>query len=72
MKQQRPAILGTASKMTYRIELGLQEGKTAEFNYSDRFLARTHWDQLQGNPMIGGHAIKTYKFIEINYEENNG
>jgi hypothetical protein len=70
--KQRPAILGTENKMLYRIELGLQEGKTAEFNYSDKFLARTHWDQLQGVPVIGGHAIKSYKFIELNYEEKNG
>jgi hypothetical protein len=48
----------------YEIHLRPQEGKTATFVYSDRFLARSHWEQLQGQGIVGGHAIKGYEFRE--------
>ena len=66
---QRAALLDTAAEpRRYEIHLRLQEGKTVTFTYSDRFLARSHWEQLQGSGMIAGHAIKDYEFKEINVE----
>jgi hypothetical protein len=62
---QRAALLANGSTpKNYEIHLRLQEGKTAVFTYSDRFLARSHWEQLQGQGLIAGHAIKDYEFKE--------
>jgi hypothetical protein len=62
---QRAALLDNGSPKSYEIHLKLQEGKTARFVYSDRFLARSHWEQLQGLGIIAGHAIKAYEFKEV-------
>jgi hypothetical protein len=66
MKTKPAALLQSKdAKRVYRIRLVLQEKQTAEFTYSDRFLARTHWDQLQGTGLIGGYAIKNYEYDEF-------
>ena len=62
---QRAALLDNGAPKSYEIHLKLQEGKTATFSYSDRFLARSHWEQLQGLGIIAGHAIKAYEFKEV-------
>jgi hypothetical protein len=63
---QRPSLLDSSQgHRQYEIHLKLQEGKTAIFTYSDRFLARSHWEQLQGQGMVGGHAINGYEFREV-------
>ena len=62
---KRALLLKTDSENTiYRIKIRLQEGRTAEFNYSDRVMAREHYEQLSFHGVIGGVAIR-----EINLEE---
>jgi hypothetical protein len=55
----------------FAISLTLQEGKTAEFVYNDRAIARQHWDQLQGSGTVAGLAIKKYDYKEYNLDEKN-
>ena len=60
----RAALLDSGTPKRYRIQLTLQEGKTAEFIYNDREIARQHWDQLQGTGVVAGLAIKSYDYKE--------
>ena len=60
----RAALLDSNTPKRYRIILTLQEGRTAEFIYNDRAIARQHWDQLQGTGVVAGLAIKTYDYSE--------
>lgn len=62
---KRALLLKTDSENSiYRIKIRLQEGKTATFDYSDRIMAREHYEQLSFHGVIGGVAIR-----EINLEE---
>lgn len=49
------------NKSMYSISIELQEGRTAEFNYSDRDMAETHFLQLQAQSIVGSYAIKSLK-----------
>lgn len=60
----KAALLDSGQAKKYHIILTLQEGKTAEFIYNDRSIARQHWDQLQGTGTVAGLAIKTYNYKE--------
>ena len=60
----RARLLDSGRAREYRIRLTLQEGRTAEFIYNDREIARQHWDQLQGTGVVAGLAIKTYDYSE--------
>jgi hypothetical protein len=55
----------------FAITLTLQEGKTAEFIYNDRNLARQHWDQLQGQGVVAGLAIRQYDYKEYTRNEKD-
>ena len=48
----------------FRINIRLQEGRTATFTYSDRTMAREHFEQLRFHGVVGGVAIR-----EINFEQ---
>jgi hypothetical protein len=50
---------------TFRISLRLQESKTVDLVFNDRFIARTHWDQLHAQGVFSGLVIKEYKFDEL-------
>lgn len=64
MTKKTPALLATGqpTEEPYRITLKLQQGRTATFSYSDRAMARDHWDTLRALGVIGGHAIKDSQF----------
>lgn len=63
--KKTPALLdNTQSPKTYTIRLLLQENKTAEFRYSDRVMARAHWDQIRATMVVGHNAVKKLDFIE--------
>jgi len=64
MKKTAVLLEPKTAKKIYRIRLTLQERQTAEFIYSDRMMARSHYDQLQGTGIVGGYAIKSYSFEE--------
>jgi hypothetical protein len=64
MKKTAALLEPKTAKKIYRIRLTLQERQTAEFVYSDRMMARSHYDQLQGTGIVGGYAIKSYSFEE--------
>lgn len=64
--KQKPKLLASKDEQThYRINLTLQEGRTATFTYSDRTMARDHWDQLRFHGVIGGFAIRDSHWEEI-------
>jgi hypothetical protein len=59
MVKQRAALLKNPDeKDTYQIELKLQGGHWARFEYSDRFLAREHYDLLTAHGVLATVAIK--------------
>ena len=63
--KQRPALLKTENyEVLYTIRMRLQENKTATFTYSDRTMAREHFEQLRFHGLVGGVAIK-----EIDFEQ---
>ena len=65
--KQRPALLkSNETRSQYRIEMRLQEGRTAEFIYSDRHMAREHFDHLRTVGVVGGVAIRHIEFMETN------
>lgn len=47
------------NKSVYRISVILQEGRTCEFQYSDRDMAESHFVQLQAQGIIGNYAIRS-------------
>lgn len=51
-----------AQAKIYKIKLLLQENKTAEFIYSDRIMAETHWHQIRAHLVVGNHAVKHSEF----------
>ena len=65
MTKTRGALLGTTAKTQYRIQLELQEGRTATFTYSDRSMAREHYLQLTALGAVGGYAIRSHEFGEV-------
>lgn len=64
MKKTATLLDNPTVPKTYTIKLLLQENKTAEFNYSDRNMARAHWDQIRAHNVVGNHAVKRSEFIE--------
>lgn len=65
MARQRPALLQTQQDDTerpYEIRLRMQEGRTAVFSYSDKHMAREHYDTLRAHGVLGGYAIRTTEF----------
>jgi len=48
----------------FRIRMRLQENRTAVFEYSDRVMAREHFDELRFHGVIGGVAIRSIEFEE--------
>ncbi len=63
--KKTPALLQDPTKQTYQIEMQLQEKQTARFEYSDRDMAREHYEQLRAQGVVGGLAIKQIEFKEI-------
>jgi hypothetical protein len=62
---KRPVLLKSENDQSlFRINIRLQEGKTATFTYSDRVMAREHFEQLRFHGVVGGAAIR-----EINFEQ---
>lgn len=63
--KQRPALLKDPTKpQSYHISLKLQENQTAEFIYSDRDMARNHYEQLRAQMVCGGLAVKQIDLVE--------
>jgi len=52
------------SDLTYRVAMTLQQGRRCEFLYSDRQLARDHFEVLRAVGVIGTWAIKEITFHE--------
>ncbi len=50
----------------YRIRMVLQEKRTAEFTYSDRHMARGHFDFLRTVGLVGDIAIREITFEDLN------
>lgn len=65
MKKNPALLTNPATPRLFRIDLRLQEGKTASFEFNDREIARTYYDQLQGIGVVAGLAIKQIEFTEI-------
>jgi hypothetical protein len=66
MIKQQPTLLKDPNKPSrFRIDLTLQEKKTAKFEYNDRFMAREHYEQLRAQGVCGGLAIKSIEFTEV-------
>ena len=64
MKKPTLALDNSVPPKTYTIQLLLQENKTAVFTYSDRGMARAHWDQIRAHNVVGNHAVKKSEFTE--------
>lgn len=63
MARQRAALLKkTDEKDIYTIDLKLQGGNWAKFEYSDRFVAREHYDYLTAHGVLATVAIKEAVF----------
>jgi len=63
---KRALLLKTENEDTiFRIKIRLQEGKTATFDYSDRTMAREHFDQLRFHGVVGGVAIREITFEQV-------
>jgi len=65
MTKRATLLKSDAEKSVYKISIKLQEGRTANFEYSDRYMAREHFEQLQFHGVIGGVAIRDIKLEEI-------
>lgn len=65
MKKQALLLKSDTENSIFRISIKLQEGRTANFDYSDRHMAREHFEQLQFHGVIGGVAIRDIKLEEI-------
>lgn len=66
MKKQTAALLDSpAQAQRYVIKLRLQEGHYAEFIYSDREMARRHYDQIDAQQVVGGRVVKGITWEEI-------
>lgn len=65
---KRAALLKNPNEATgqnYEVAMRLQEGRTALFRYSDRHMAREHYDFLRTVGQIGGYYIREITFNEI-------
>ena len=51
------------------IQITLQEGKTCRFVYSDRNMAREHFEELQFRGVVGGVAIRNIEFDRAKTDE---
>jgi hypothetical protein len=49
---------------TYRIQIRLQQGRTARMEFNDRDIARAHFDFLRSTGVCGGLAIREIEFIK--------
>ena len=66
MTKQQPALLkDPARPAQFRIDLTLQEKKSARFEYNDRAMAREHYEQLRAQGVCGGLAIRSIEFTEV-------
>ena len=65
MTKQATLLKPSTEKSVYKITIKLQEGRTALFEYSDRYMAREHFEQLQFHGVIGGVAIRDIKLEEV-------
>jgi len=70
--KQRGVLLGTNDKTKYKIDLELQQGRTATFIYSDRQMAKEHYAQLTAQGVVGGVAIRNHTFGEFDEKRKNG
>ena len=62
---RRATLLKSEDEVSlFQINIRLQEGRTATFTYSDRVMAREHFEQLRFHGVVGGVAIR-----EINFEQ---
>jgi len=52
----------TQSPLPYEISMILTEKNEARFAYTDRMMAREHFEQLKATMCCGGLAIKTIEF----------
>jgi hypothetical protein len=64
MKKQPLLLTSENETKLFQLNIRLQEGRTATFTYSDRTMAREHFEQLRFHGVVGGVAIR-----EINFEE---
>ena len=61
MAKQKSALLQPhpdQDDRPYEVRIRLQEGRTAVFTYSDRQMARDHYDALRAIGVLGGYAIR--------------
>jgi len=62
---KRAALLkNTDAQEVYKVYIRLQQNQWCEFCYSDRTMAREHFDLLRTIGVIGQLAIKEIKFHE--------
>lgn len=65
MKKQPILLTAENNSKLFQINMRLQEGRTATFTYSDRFMAREHFEQLRFHGVVGGVAIREINFLEV-------
>lgn len=62
---KRAALLkNTDAQEVYKVHIRLQQNQWCEFCYSDRTMAREHFDLLRTIGVIGSLAIKEIQFHE--------
>jgi len=65
---KRPVLLKSDNDQSlFRINIRLQEGRTATFTYSDRVMAREHFEQLRFHGVVGGVAVREITFEEVSH-----
>ena len=65
MKEPQAVLLRKSTEFLYQVRAELQEGRWVEFTYSEKVMAREHYYFLQNTGLIGGYAIKSITFHEI-------
>ena len=63
----RPAILtppDLLERTRYHITMQLNGGNTCDFAYTDRMMAREHYDQMRALMQVCNQAIRTIDFEE--------
>jgi hypothetical protein len=65
MKKQPLLLTSENDPVLFRINIRLQEGRTATFTYSDRVMAREHFEQLRFHGVVGGVAVREITFEQV-------
>lgn len=72
MKKKPAALLDKpGQEYLYKISLKLQEGHHADFTYSDREMARRHYEQIDAQQVVGGRVVKNISWEEIPIENSH-